>query len=93
VKGASDPRLSLLTLAVVAPQEDVDENAELDEENAEGKLRFSGGHGEAATYDDGDDEDKRIRAAAAKADDAMDDEVRPVIDLLSPSRGVSDSHL
>ena len=93
MKGASDPRLSLLTLAVVAPQEDVDENAELDEENAEGKLRFSGGHGEAATYDDGDDEDKRIRAAAAKADDAMDDEVRPVIDLLSPSRGVSDSHL
>ena len=56
---------------------DVDENAELDEENAEGKLRFSGGHGEAATYDDGDEEDKRIRAAAAKDDDdALGDEVR-----------------
>ena len=56
---------------------DVDENAELDEENAEGKLRFSGGHGEAATYDDGDDEDRRIAAAVARADDALDDEVRP----------------
>ncbi len=62
-----------------ALQVDVDENAELDEENAEGKLRFSGGHGEAATYDDGDDEDRRIRAAAAKADDALDDEVRPKV--------------
>ena len=55
----------------------MDENAELDEENAEGKLRFSGGHGEAATYDDGDEEDKRIRAAANKnADDIIADEVR-----------------
>ena len=61
-------------------QVDVDENAELDEENAEGKLRFSGGHGEAVTYDDGDDEDKRIRAAAAKADDALADEVRSRLD-------------
>ena len=57
-------------------QVDVDENAELDEENAEGKLRFSGGHGEGATCDDGDDEDKRIRAAAARADDAVYNEVR-----------------
>ncbi len=50
-------------------QDDEDENEEADEENREGRLRWSGGHGEAATYDDGDEEDRRL-AAAARADAA-----------------------
>ena len=56
-----------------ASQTDVDENEEADKENAEGKLRFSGGRGEAATYDDGDEEDRQM-AAKPSAEDLEDDD-------------------
>ncbi|KAF8073189.1 rpa1 [Scenedesmus sp. PABB004] len=39
------------------------EDEEADEELREGKLRFRGGRGEAATYDDGDEEDADLNAA------------------------------
>ena len=42
------------------------EDAEPDEELREGKLRFRGGRGEAATYDAGDDEDEEAAAAARR---------------------------
>ena len=48
-------------------QEGEDENAELDEENQEGKLAWAGGREEAATYEAGDAEDARAAAAARKA--------------------------
>ncbi len=64
-------------------QDDEDENAEENEDFAEGKLRFKGG-GERATYDDGDAEDKAIAKAARKAtalrdgeDDELDDDTNP----------------
>ncbi|GLC72049.1 hypothetical protein PLESTF_001198600 [Pleodorina starrii] len=59
------------------------EDAEEDEELREGKLRFRGGRGEAATYDAGDDEDELAAAQArrqaerrglAAEDDDEDDE-------------------
>lgn len=53
-------------------QKDVDENEEEDKENAEGKLRFSGGHGEVATYDEGDEED--VQLAAKPSPEDVDDE-------------------
>jgi DNA-directed RNA polymerase I subunit RPA1 len=48
-------------------QEGEDENAELDEENREGKLAWAGGRAEAATYEEGDAEDARAAAAARTA--------------------------
>ena len=41
-------------------KDDDDENREENEENEEGKMRFTGGHGEQATYDAGDEEDLAI---------------------------------
>ncbi|PNH12767.1 DNA-directed RNA polymerase I subunit rpa1 [Tetrabaena socialis] len=42
------------------------EDAEDNEELREGKLRFSGGRGEAATYDAGDDEDQEAATVARR---------------------------
>ena len=53
-------------------QEDEDENAEENEEYREGKLQWQGGHGEAATYEGGDEEDKAIAAAARRASERQD---------------------
>ena len=47
-------------------QEEEDENVEENEEYREGKLRFAGGRKEEATYDAGDEEDKRIAADARR---------------------------
>ena len=47
-------------------QEEEDENVEENEEYQEGKLRFAGGRKEEATYDAGDEEDKRIAADARR---------------------------
>eukprot|EP00882_Tetradesmus_deserticola_P010548 GHRQ01011142.1.p1 GENE.GHRQ01011142.1~~GHRQ01011142.1.p1 ORF type:complete len:512 (+),score=314.67 GHRQ01011142.1:154-1536(+) len=43
--------------------EDAAEDEEADEELREGKLRFRGGRGEAATYDEGDEDDVELEAA------------------------------
>jgi DNA-directed RNA polymerase I subunit RPA1 len=48
-------------------KDDEDENKEIDEDNEEGKLRFTGGRGEQATYGEGDDEDKQIEKNARMA--------------------------
>lgn len=53
-------------------QEEEDENAEVDEENQEGKLAWAGGRKEEATYEAGDAEDKAIAAAAQKAAQQQD---------------------
>lgn len=43
-------------------QDDVNEDEEENEDYREGKLRFAGGRGEAATYDEGDQEDRHLAA-------------------------------
>ncbi len=48
-------------------QEEEDENAEVDNENQEGKLAWAGGRKEEATYEAGDAEDKAVAAAAQQA--------------------------
>lgn len=56
-------------------QDDEDENAEAEADMEEGKLAWAGGRKEAATYDDGDEEDRVIahanRDAALKETDAQ----------------------
>lgn len=47
-------------------KDDDDENKEENEENEEGKMRFTGGHEEQATYDAGDEEDLEIAKAAQR---------------------------
>lgn len=44
-------------------QEDEDENAETEAGMEEGKLAWAGGRKEAATYDDGEEEDHAIASA------------------------------
>jgi DNA-directed RNA polymerase I subunit RPA1 len=66
----------------VGKKDDDDENREEDEDNEEGKLRFTGGRGEMATYGEGDDEDRRIEAttrvmAAELIGDVFDESVVP----------------
>ncbi|EFJ45495.1 hypothetical protein VOLCADRAFT_105949 [Volvox carteri f. nagariensis] len=61
------------------------EDAEEDEELRDGKLRFRGGRGEAATYDAGDDEDELAAAQARKETErrgleALDDDDEDVDD-------------
>lgn len=48
-------------------QEEEDENAEADADMEEGKLQWAGGRKEAATYDEGEVEDKQIAAASGEA--------------------------
>jgi hypothetical protein len=56
-------------------QDDADENEEDNEDYREGKLRFAGGRGEAATYDDGDEDDAQLAAALRRETMQEDDEV------------------
>jgi len=60
-------------------KDDDDENREENEENEEGKLRYTGGRGEQATYGAGDEEDLEIekearREAAARTGDNDEDD-------------------
>lgn len=82
VAGAEEGGAAVLTSEEAAPRrrkrsekEDEDENDEENEENVEGKLRFSGGHGEQATYGAGDEEDAAIAKAARQASARRDGEV------------------
>jgi DNA-directed RNA polymerase I subunit RPA1 len=84
--GANEEGGAALTSEDAAPRrkkrsekDDDDENREENEENEEGKLRFTGGRGEQATYGAGDEEDLEIekearRAAVARTGDNDDDE-------------------
>ncbi|KAL4526208.1 hypothetical protein Ndes2437B_g07463 [Nannochloris sp. 'desiccata'] len=88
--GANEEGGAALTSEEAAPRrkkrsekDDDDENREENEENEEGKLRFTGGRGEQATYGAGDEEDLEIekearRAAVARTgdnDDEDDDDI------------------
>jgi len=64
-------------------QEDENENAELDEENAEGKLAWRGGRAEEATYEAGDAEDRAAEAAARKQAEQQEGDVE-VLRSMSP---------
>jgi len=84
--GANEEGGAALTSEDAAPRrkkrsekDDDDENLEENEENEEGKLRFTGGRGEQATYGAGDEEDLEIekearKAAAARTGDNDDDD-------------------
>ncbi|KAI3425875.1 hypothetical protein D9Q98_007848 [Chlorella vulgaris] len=59
-----------------------DENAEEDEQYREGKLRFTGGHGEQASYGAGDEEDVQIQRQITREEqrrDASDNEEEEVL--------------
>lgn len=73
-KVGADDEFAVLANEDAAPKrkkrsekDDEDENDEENEEFVEGKLRFSGGHGERATYDAGDEDDARIEREARQA--------------------------
>lgn len=73
VQAGEDGAAAVLTSEDSAPKrkqrsakDDEDENQEENEEYVEGKLKFSGGRGEQATYGDGDEEDKKIEKAVRK---------------------------
>jgi DNA-directed RNA polymerase I subunit RPA1 len=85
--GANEEGGAALTSEDAAPRrkkrsekDDDDENREENEENEEGKLRFTGGRGEQATYGAGDEEDLEIekearRAAVARTGDNDDSDM------------------
>lgn len=64
----------------------MNEDEEENEDYREGKLRFAGGRGEAATYDEGDQEDRYLAARLqAQSMAAEDPDLDPPVGFYFPT--------